>query len=35
MCDTKEQTLVWLDRLERFLKHLIIVSENWRQGKSD
>lgn len=24
------QTYIWLDRLERFVKHLIIVSEVWK-----
>ena len=28
--DTKELTRVWLDRLERLVKHLIIVSELWK-----
>lgn len=28
--DTNMQTYIWLDRLERFVKHLIIVSEVWK-----
>ena len=28
--DTCQMTYVWLDRLERFVKHLIVVSEVWK-----
>ena len=28
--DTLDLTYLWLDRLERFIKHVIIVSELWR-----
>ena len=28
--DTKPLTQIWLDRLERYVKLLLVVSENWR-----
>ena len=28
--DTSQQTYQWLDRLERFVKHLLIISEVWK-----
>ena len=33
--DTKLLTQVWLDRLERFVKLLFVVSENWRSKNMD
>jgi hypothetical protein len=32
--DSNEHTYIWLDRLERYVKHLLIVSEIWK-NKND
>ena len=29
-CDSKDLTKIWLDRLERYVKYLLIVSEVWK-----